>query len=317
MVRFGLLGPVVLWSAGKPVVAGPPRQRLVLASLLLDAGRLVTSEQLVDRVWGQVPPATARRSLHSHIARIRKTLAQTVFPGHQPPRLVHASGGYLLEVEPDQVDMHRFRRMVAQAARAARADHERISLLCQAFGLWRGEPLAGLPGQWAARVRSGWHQQRVQAAVAWAVAAQRLGDAAGVIAVLSDLAAEYPLAEPLVTELMRALFATGRGSEALEHYTALRSRLNEELGTEPGPELRDMHRTVLRGDHTRPAADSMAEPAPMVPHVFGIRTGLTVPLILPADLTELEAQRLADYIRTLAAGPPQPALSSLSAMSSR
>jgi DNA-binding SARP family transcriptional activator len=304
VVEFGLLGPVLLWSAGRPVAAGQPRQSLVLAGLLADAGRLVTSDQLVDRVWGQSAPAGARRALHSHIARIRKILALASISGQDPApqgsaRLIHLTGGYLLDVDPDRVDAHRFRRLVAQAAESRRADHERVALLREAVGLWRGEPLAGLPGQWASRVRSGWHQQRVQAAVAWAWAAQRIGEVDGIITALTDLTAEYPLAEPLVAALMRALYVTGRGAEALEAYAAVRLRLIEELGTGPGTELQEVHRSVLRGAPAQPAASS-GEVRALVPHVVDIRTGLTVPLILPADLTEPEAQRLADYIRSLA-----------------
>jgi len=298
MVEFGLLGPVLLWKAGRPVATGQPRQSLVLAGLLADAGRLVTPEQLVERVWGQAPPAGARRALHSHIARVRRTLALATVSGQDPAQLTRLSGGYVLEVDPDVVDIHRFRRLASQAAETGRTDRERVMLLREAAGLWRGEPLAGLPGQWASRVRSGWHQQRVQAAVSWARAAQRIGEYDGIIAPLTDLAAEYPLAEPLVAALMRALDATGRRAEALEYYTSTRARLVDELGTEPGVELRELHRAVLGG---APVLARTADgPVTLVPRMVDIRTGLTVPLILPADLTEPEAQRLADYIRSLA-----------------
>ncbi|HEX6681234.1 MAG TPA: BTAD domain-containing putative transcriptional regulator [Candidatus Limnocylindrales bacterium] len=297
-MNYGLLGPVRFWSAGRPFAAGQPRQSLVLAGLLADAGRLVTAEQLVDRVWGQDPPAGARRALHSHIARVRKALARAANSGQQPPALLHLSGGYVLEVDPDLVDAHRFRRLVGEAAEVGRGDRERMALLRQAVALWRGEPLAGLPGQWASMFRSGWHGQRVQAAVAWAWAAQRAGDIEAVIAPLTDLTTEYPLAESLVAALMRVLHSTGRGAEALEYYTITRARMVSELGTEPGAELQEVHRLVLRRGIDRPmgTADGVRT---LVPHVVDIPGGLTVPLILPEDLTEPEAKRLTDFISSL------------------
>jgi DNA-binding GntR family transcriptional regulator/DNA-binding SARP family transcriptional activator len=251
MVEFGLLGPVQIWAAGRPLGGGQPRQRLVLAGLLADAGQLVTAEQLVDRVWGHAPPAGARRALHSHIARVRGRLALAAGPGQERAALVHHSGGYVLEVDPDRVDVHRFRRLVARAGEPGCAASERVNLLREAVGLWRGEPLAGLPGQWAARVRGGWHRQRTQAVVAWANAELRAGSPAAVIGPLTDMVGEYPLVEPLSAVLMRALSAAGRGAEALACYRVARTSLVSELGTEPGAELQEVHRAVLRGDLDR------------------------------------------------------------------
>ncbi len=273
MVKFGLLGPVQVWTAGRLVDGGQPRQRLVLAGLLADAGQLVTSEQLVDRVWGQAPPAGARRALHSHIARVRKLLAVAAGPGQEPAPLVHRFGGYMLDIDPDRVDVHRFRRLLIRAGEPGCAESERVGLLREAVGLWRGEPLAGLPGQWAARVREGWHRQRTQAVVAWADAELSSGTPDAVIGPLTDLAGEYPLVEPLTAVLMRALYGAGRGAEALACYSAARTCLVNELGTEPGAELQEVHRAVLRGDLDRPALVSAVDGPPRSRTAPGIARG--------------------------------------------
>jgi hypothetical protein len=163
---------------------------------------------------------------------------------------------------------------VTDAAEAAREPGKQLALLREALGLWRGTPLADVRGQWADGSRVAWRQQRLDAAVAWAQAELRLGDGTAVIGAIRDLLAEYPLAEPLAATLMRALGAAGRIPEALEYYAALRERLAEELGTEPGPELRGLHLALLRGDvdATRPPQsswDTVAEgatvPGPTVP----------------------------------------------------
>jgi DNA-binding GntR family transcriptional regulator/DNA-binding SARP family transcriptional activator len=292
MVEFGLLGPVQIWNAGRPIGGGQPRQRLVLAGLLADAGKLVTSEQLVDRVWGDAPPAGARRALHSHVARVRTLLAQVAAPGQQPAPLVHHTGGYVLDVDPDRVDVHRFRRLVARAGEPGCADRERVGLLREAVGLWRGEPLAGLPGQWAARVRGGWHRQRTQAVVAWANAELSAGTPDAVIGPLTDIVGEYPLVEPLTAVLMRALYAASRGAEALACYRAARTCLVNELGTEPGAELREVHRAVLRGDLDRPAPVGAAGTARISERAVLTLASAPAGELVSMSLVELAVHRL-------------------------
>ncbi|WP_416973070.1 BTAD domain-containing putative transcriptional regulator [Streptomyces sp. 4F14] len=256
MSDFLLLGTVELRSAdGAAVDPGPAKQRTVLAALLVDAGRWVPVETLIDRVWGQDPPAQVRPSLYAHITRVRRTLADMDPPaGDAAARLRRGPGGYLLDVPPDRVDVHRFRHLVERARRAGLADAERSTLLGEALGLWRGEPLAGLPGEWVRRTRHGWGQYRVEAVAAWADAETAEGRHTEVIRALTGLLAEHPLVEPYAVALMRALHAAGRGPEALAVYAGLRERLVEELGADPGAEARRAHEAVLRGDDVRPAA---------------------------------------------------------------
>jgi DNA-binding SARP family transcriptional activator len=151
MAEFRLFGPVEMWVGGRRIDVGQPRQRAVLAALLVDAGQVVTLPTLVDRVWGDAPPDTARRTLHSYVARVRKVLAQAGAMGDEPTRLARRDGGYTLDVELDRVDVHRFRGLVGQARDRACPDTRRVALLREALALWRAEPLAGLAGGWAQR----------------------------------------------------------------------------------------------------------------------------------------------------------------------
>jgi DNA-binding SARP family transcriptional activator len=255
-VGFRVLGPVEMGDGAARVALGPPRQRAVLGGLLVDCGRPVPVDVLVDRVWGADAPERAARTLHTYIARLRPLIG--------PERLVRSPGGYLLQVERDQVDLHRFRRLVAEAGDAGTDKATRVGLLREAVALWRGRPLAGIEGEWAERMRRSWGQERVDAVVAWAQAELAAGDPAAVCVPLRGLIEEQPLFEPLVEVLMRALAATGRGAEALQRYAALRERLADELGADPGPELQATYQALLgpaRRGPSAPPQPSRSRPA--------------------------------------------------------
>ncbi|MGW0577254.1 BTAD domain-containing putative transcriptional regulator, partial [Streptomyces sp. NPDC002920] len=262
MTDFRLLGPLELRVAGRAVDPGPPQRRAVLAFLLADAGRPVPVDTLIDRLWGEHAPSEARASLYSHVARIRRLLENPA-PEHAgpstPPRVLRRADGYLLDVPPDEVDLHRFRHQVEQARGYARTQGERALALRQACALWRGEPLAGLPGPWVARARESWKQEYLAALVAWAHCELEAGNHAAVVGRLADLVAEHPLVEPLATALMRALHTGGRRPEALACFAALRERLAEELGTDPGPEVQRLHQAILRGEDTAPGRSDRGE----------------------------------------------------------
>ena len=258
MRGFRLLGPVELWVADRPVDLGPAKRRTVLAALLVDAGRWVPAETLIDRVWGEDPSAQVRGTLYAHIARIRRVLVETGprLSGGDPgrpevpfpaPELVRGPAGYRLDIPPDLVDVHRFRNLVARARRGESTDAVRVLGLREAMGLWQGTPLAGLPGEWAARTRESWLRQYVDAVLDWADAELRVGGHLVVVDALSVLVAEHPLVEPLAVALIRALHAAGRAPEALACYAALHKRLADELGTTPGAEARRAHQAVLSG----------------------------------------------------------------------
>ncbi|HEU5471612.1 MAG TPA: BTAD domain-containing putative transcriptional regulator [Actinophytocola sp.] len=269
-MEFRLLGEMQIWAADEVMEIGPPRQQAVLAVLAVDAGRPVPIETLVDRLWPDAPPAEARNVLYSHLSRIRQLLKRGADRTGIVVRIDRRIAGYVLEIDPDRVDLHRFARLAAGAANPRRPAAERAAELAEALRLWRGPPLAGMPGAWAEQVRASWQRRRLDAAVRWGELATGLGDAVAVIGPLSDLAAEHPLAEALEGVLMSALHAAGRAAEALERYAALRRRLADELGTDPGPELKALHRTILRGEPASPDRGiSPAVPAQLPPDVPG------------------------------------------------
>lgn len=243
--------------------AGPRQQRHVLAALAVDAGRPLTTEVLIDRVWDEAPSG-ARRALHVHISRLRRLLGQAGAGGETPTRLVRRSGGYVLDIDTDIVDLHSFQGLV-ERARVQTSPDIRIALLRDARALWRGEPMTGLTGEWVTQCRWAWRQNYLEATEAWARAHLRVGDAEAVIGVLTDLTGEEPFLESAAALLMRALYATDRGADALQVYLTLRRRMVEELGTDPGPELQKLHQAILRRDVLDPCAPwsrQMAQAAP-------------------------------------------------------
>ncbi|TPQ21363.1 AfsR/SARP family transcriptional regulator [Streptomyces sporangiiformans] len=318
MADFLLLGTVELRGADGAVVdLGPAKQRTVLAALLVDAGRWVAVETLIDRVWGQELPAQVRTSLYAHIARIRRMLADTHAPlgtgtddAGAGPQLRRGPGGYLLDVPSGRVDVHRFRQLVDQARGAQCTDAERVVMLREALGLWRGEPLAGLAGGWVQRTRYSWQQQRIEAVLAWADAKFRVGNHAEVIGTLTALVAEHPLVEPLTVALMRALQAARRSPEALACYTVLQKQLAEELGTDPGAEAQQVHQAILRGESAPPTAGGTRPPAEAGP-------GRAVPAQLPLETRGFtgRTEELTRLDGILAAAAERPAPVVISAVS--
>lgn len=248
-VEFRILGPVSLRADGHVLPVGEPRQQLVLAVLLFEAGRTVSVDTLVSRVWGDSPPQRVRRSLQAHLTRIRRVLERAE-PGSA--RLIRDPGGYRVDVRPEQVDVFRFRSTV----RDGTADNV---ALAAALGLWRGEPLAGLSGEWAERTRRTLGQEHLAAVVAWAAAEIRAGQAPVTLVRLTELVAEHPLHEGAAAVLMRALYAVGRAADALAEHERVRVALRDELGADPGPELAAVHEAVLR--HDLPSRDPSAVPA--------------------------------------------------------
>jgi DNA-binding SARP family transcriptional activator/tetratricopeptide (TPR) repeat protein len=282
VVAFRLLGPVEAWAGPARVELGP-RLCAVLAALAVDAGRLVPADVLVDRVWGEDAPDRARRTLHTHITRVRRVAEQVSAAGDGPAAVLRRTGGYLLDVDPGAVDLHRFRRLVEQARAPAAGERQRLELLREAVDLWRGEPLTGVAGEWAARLRPSWRQEQVAAVVSWADAELRTGDPAAVPAPVAALLEEFPLVEPLAAALMRAFAAAGRTAEALDVYTALRERLADELGADPGAELQAVHQAVLRGELPPAGSGAPAGPAP-VAGAGAAMAPAVVPAQLPADV---------------------------------
>jgi len=275
-VEFGLLGEMQVRAEGRLLAAGPPQQSHVLAVLAAAAGRPVTADTLIDRVWGDQPPEGVRHAVHVYITGLRRMLAQA---GADRPVLVRRSAGYLLDIEPDQVDLYRFRALRERAGHPDCPDEQRAALLGEALTLWRGQPLTGLPGAWAQRMRRTWGEEYLSATLDWADTQLRRADPSKVIGPLTDLAAEHPLVEPLTGTLMRALYAAGRAAEALDRYEQVRRRLAEELGLDPGADLQQLHRAILRGE---PAPTASRTPQPVVHRPGPLAPD--APAQLPADV---------------------------------
>ncbi len=241
VAELRLLGPMAADVAGRPLDLGTIKQRIVLVALLVNAGSPITVETLIDRVWDESPPPQARSVLYAHLSRIRRMLA-----GVTDIELERHTDGYLIRLDPDRVDLHRLARLVERSRRAGGTDEQRAALLREAVGLCRGEPLAGLPGRWIDRVRQSLREQRLAVVLEWADLELRLANPAVLVGPLTAVAVEHPLVEPVVAMLMRALHRLGRGAEALDWYGRTRTHLAEELGVDPGAELRELHQALLR-----------------------------------------------------------------------
>ncbi len=238
-VDFRLLGPLEIGHGTRSFTLGAARQRAVLAVLLLSANRTVGVESLADRIWGHDSPPSSLRTIRTYISRIRRALPE--------PVLQTNSSGYLLRITPDALDLHRFEQGVAYArTRLAVDPATAATALRTALALWRGPALADL-GPAMIRNTEGPRLRELRlAAIEDRIDAElRLGHHARLIGELLSLAAHHPLRERLIGQLMVALDRSGQRADALAVYRRTRDRLVEELGVEPGPALRKVHRQVL------------------------------------------------------------------------
>ncbi|MET9135913.1 AfsR/SARP family transcriptional regulator [Streptomyces parvulus] len=255
-VRYRILGTTqVLRPDGTAVPLGGARLRALLTVLALRAGRAVPAGLLVEEVWGGDPPADATGALQALVGRLRRAIgAQAV---------ASADGGYRLTAAPDDVDLHRFDRLVGEGARAlADGDPAKAAVpLDDALALWRGPALADLPDRTAEAAR--WETRHLDALRARHTAALDLGEAERSLPELTALCDARPLDEPLQALRLRALRDTGRTAEALAAYASVRHLLADRLGTDPGPGLRALHGELLApGEPVVPPAPSGSRPAP-------------------------------------------------------
>ncbi|WP_067826826.1 BTAD domain-containing putative transcriptional regulator [Actinomadura kijaniata] len=250
---FNVLGPLEVLSDGVPVEITASRHRALVAALVLDGNRVVPVESLIGRVWGDRPPHGARNALKNYVLRVRRRL------GEPSPLLSHAQG-YLMRVDPEALDLDRFETLVGRAEAADRPA-EAADLLRQALGLWRGAPVPELGSEpLREQVQARWAERRLCAVEARVDAELALGRYADVLAELRELTAEHPLRERLWGRLMLALYRSGRPGEALECYHRVAALLAEELGVDPGPELRDLHQRILVTDPALGAGERLDRP---------------------------------------------------------
>jgi DNA-binding SARP family transcriptional activator len=254
-VEFRVLGPLEVREGERVLPLGGLGRRATLALLLLEANRVVPVERLVDGVWGDAPPSSAQASLQNHVWRLRRVLGD---------RLQTRAPGYLLRVEPEELDLERFRRLVGEAQVAD--PPVAAETLRRALTLWRGPVLADLAGEPVGVMAGHLDELRLAALEERVDADLALGRHAELVAELEALVEEHPFRERLRRQLMLALYRSGRQGDALQAYASARRALMGELGTEPGEALQDLHRAVLQQarELAAPAAPARAEPAPEV-----------------------------------------------------
>ena len=257
---FGLLGPLLVRDGARPVVVSAPRQRVLLATLLLSAGRVVSADALAEMLWDGRPPAGARGALHSGVQRLRSALGPA-----GPELIVTRPPGYVIELEGGEFDVRRFGVLAARGRAAAGAGQwaQAAGLLREALGLWRGEALADIPSQ-VLREREGpaLEDERLQVLAERIDADLRLGRAGEVVAELRQLVAAYPLREHFHAQLMLGLYRAGRQGDALAAFQDVRRVLSGELGVDPGPELQGLHQQILAADPGLLLAGEGHQPGP-------------------------------------------------------
>jgi len=259
-MEFRLLGPLEVHSDGELIVLAGPKQRAILTILLLDANQVVPRARLLAEVWGERAPGS-EHSLDVHISRLRKALA----PAGEGNPLIRHGRGYLLRVEEGALDLVRFEQRITagQHALAEGRPAAAVGLLNDGLGLWRGEPLAEFADQAFAAAELGrLKEHRLAALEARVEADLALGHEAAVIGELESLVNENPYRERFRAQLMLALYRAGRQAEALAVYADTRRLLIDELGIEPGDQLRELHGYVLAQDPgLRPAGSARNESA--------------------------------------------------------
>lgn len=271
-VEFRLLGPFEALVGGRRVPLGGSRQEKLLAALLLRPGRLVTAARLVDALWDEDPPDTARKQVHNAIAAARRRL------GAFRDLLITDGTGYRIDATADQVDAHRFRLAVATAEdQVGRGEPGlAVATLSEALLLWRGPALDGLTGRALEAEAAALEEQRLAAHETLIGLRLDLGDTSTLVPELVHLVQEHPLRERLRHHLVLALYRAGRQPEALLAYERTRAALAAELGVDPGPELRELHRRMLRDEPAPPPVTPREPPAAslsQLPHDIADFTG--------------------------------------------
>ena len=292
VVRLDVLGPLVLRRGSVQVGLGRGGRRVVLARLALSADTPVSVDELVDLLWGERPPANPQQLLQSYVSRLRLAL-DAAGPGRPADSVVSLGpGGYRLVLDGQQLDVAEFRGLVRAAQRADANDA--VDLLDTALRLWRDAPLADVPELRNHPLVVTLVQEYLTVTLRHADLAAQLGSHERVLPRLRELAAVYPLHEPVHARLVTALAGAGLQADALAVYDSIRKRLVDELGIDPGPELTEVHRQVLRQEVTAVGADPAG--------------GRTVPAQLPAGTAGFVGRRdaLDQLDQLLNAGGPAP-----------
>ncbi|MFG2042325.1 BTAD domain-containing putative transcriptional regulator [Dactylosporangium sp. NPDC048998] len=314
-VRFSVLGPVRGWEGDAELDLGAPQQRALFALLLVHAGQPVPLTSIVDVLWPAGAPATAVNIVHRYVSRLRRLVPDGT--------LARSSGGYRLDLDDAELDLLAFRRHVAEARSAAEHDpHSALASVVQALRMWRGPVAVGVEAQ-------------IRAAPAFAAIDQEIADvllqaaglaehpdcASALLPFLRQGCASAPLDEPMHAALIRTLGRSGRQAEAFAAFAALRGRLVDELGVDPGPEVAAAHRDVLLAHTTAQTTPHPASPQaqPTGPGPVGAQPTVR-PAQLPMDLPTFsgraeQMQHLTTFLRGEGAGPTAARVAVISGMS--
>jgi DNA-binding SARP family transcriptional activator len=299
-VEFRVLGPLEAREGDRVLPLGGARQRAVLAVLLTRANEVVSTDRLIDELWGETPPETAANVLQSYVSHLRKAIGSDLLLTRAP--------GYVMQIEADQLDLHRFERLVeeARALTDARPD-EATRILREALALWRGPALADFAYEPFAQELIGRLEELRLVALERRIEADlAVGRHADLVGELEGLVTKHPVQERLRAHLMLALYRSGRQAEALAAYQAARRALVDELGIDPGSTLQELERSILRQDpaldlvSTKPA-EARAERAQDGSRDPSFR-GRSI-LVVPQDDSNLDA--LLALAEPLARRPPR------------
>ncbi|MEJ3747524.1 BTAD domain-containing putative transcriptional regulator [Actinomycetes bacterium KLBMP 9797] len=307
-MEFRILGPLEVIADGGPVALGGRRRRTLLAVLLAHPGQVIALEYLIDAVWDEQPPATARRQVQNDVSALRRLLGDGA--AGRANTIVAEGRGYRAVPRPGELDSQVFADEVARALALADAGQlaEAVAGLRSALGRWHGPALMGLDGRVVEAAAARLEEQRLTAIEHRFDLELRLGRDAEVVGDLAELVAANPLRERLVEQLMLALHRAGRQADAVQVYHRLRHQLADELGLDPGPTLRQQYAAILANEATEttaataanaatavtaandPAADAARDAAAVSPAPSGSAAPPT-PRQLPADVAGFTGRR--------------------------
>ena len=296
MIEFRVLGPLEVVEHGSSLALGGGKQRALLAVLLLHANEVVGTDRLVDELWGQAPPLTVTKSIHVYVSRLRREFGED--------RVVTRPPGYLLRVEPRELDLKRFEALLAEARDGDGDAATTARTLREALALWRGPPLADLAYEPFAQIEIARLEELRWAALEARIDADLVcGRHAELVGELQALIAGHPLRERLHCQLMLALYRSARQADALAAYRNARGHLLDELGLEPGEELKGLEAAILRQD---PALDLATMEGEQPRAKASPQVADRAVLIAPAALGSVDS--LLELARPLVMGEPARAL---------
>jgi len=246
-VRFRILGSVDVEVDNQIKVIPGARQRTLLTALLIRNGRPVSTEELYQELWGENPPARMENSLQAHVYRLRQTLERLAGRSAKPPALTTRSPGYMLDIDPDMLDMNSFRARIAEARAVRTSDPRRAyMLLSEALKLWRGTPMRdAATGPMCQSVALQLEEEYITAVEDHISLGIDCEGPLHVIGELKRMSAIYPWRERIIELLMLALYRSGRQAEAIEAYNQTRLRLVNDLGMEPSGSLQRLFQEIL------------------------------------------------------------------------